>query len=82
MAGGAGSRRGTGGMQTKLKAAELATANGIDTIVTNGAHPEALYDIMDEEGGDPLRSPGEVIGSNEISGGGSLWSGSEPKKGL
>ena len=49
LAGGAGSRRGTGGMQTKLKAAELATTNGIDTIVTNGAHPESLYDIMDEK---------------------------------
>ena len=26
---------GTGGMRTKLQAAELATTNGIDTIVTN-----------------------------------------------
>lgn len=47
LAGGAGSRRGTGGMRTKLKAAELATANGIDTLVTNGANPEVLYDIVD-----------------------------------
>lgn len=46
LAGGAGSRRGTGGMRTKLQAAELATSNGIDTIVTNGKHPEALYDIV------------------------------------
>ncbi len=45
MAGGAGSRRGTGGMRTKLQAAELATARGIDTIITNGSRPEALYDI-------------------------------------
>ena len=42
----AGSRRGTGGMRTKLQAAELATSNGIDTIVTNGKRPEALYDIV------------------------------------
>lgn len=47
LAGGAGSRRGTGGMKTKLQAAELATSQGIDTIVTNGRHPEALYRIVE-----------------------------------
>ncbi len=47
LAGGAGSRRGTGGMRTKLQAASLATAQGIDTIVTNGKHPEALYGIVE-----------------------------------
>ena len=46
LAGGAGSRRGTGGMRTKLQAADLATAQGIDTIVTNGKNPEALYELM------------------------------------
>ncbi len=46
-AGGAGSRRGTGGMLTKLKAAKLASAQGIDTIVTNGKNPSALYDIIE-----------------------------------
>lgn len=46
MAGGAGSRRGTGGMRTKLQAATLATAQGIDTTITNGKNPEALYDIL------------------------------------
>jgi len=46
LAGGAGSRRGTGGMRTKLQAAELATSQGIDTLVTNGSHPECLYDIV------------------------------------
>lgn len=47
LAGGAGSRRGTGGMRTKLQAAELATSNGIDTIVINGSRPEQLYDIVE-----------------------------------
>ena len=47
LAGGAGSRRGTGGMRTKLQAAELATSNGISTIVTNGSRPEGLYDIVE-----------------------------------
>lgn len=46
LAGGAGSRRGTGGMKTKLKAAELATIQGIDTIITNGNNPSALYGIL------------------------------------
>ena len=46
LAGGAGSRRGTGGMKTKLQAATLATAQGIDTIITNGKNPAALYDIV------------------------------------
>lgn len=47
LAGGAGSRRGTGGMRTKLQAAELATSQGTATLVTNGNRPEALYDIID-----------------------------------
>lgn len=46
LAGGAGSRRGTGGMKTKLQAAKLAIAQGIDTIVTNGKDPSALYEII------------------------------------
>ena len=46
MAGGAGSRRGTGGMKTKLQAAEMAMAQGIDTVIANGAHPDALYGIV------------------------------------
>ena len=46
LAGGAGSRRGTGGMRTKLQAAALATAQGIDTVVANGKHPQALYAIL------------------------------------
>lgn len=46
LAGGAGSRRGTGGMHTKIQAADIATAQGIDVIVTNGKRPEVLYDIV------------------------------------
>ena len=46
LAGGAGSRRGTGGMRTKLQAADLATSQGIDVIVTNGKNPHCLYDIV------------------------------------
>ena len=47
LAGGAGSRRGTGGMRTKLQAADIATSQGIDVIVTNGSNTKALYDIVE-----------------------------------
>ncbi len=47
LAGGAGSRRGTGGMITKLKAAEIVNPKGIDMIITNGASPERIYDIFE-----------------------------------
>jgi len=46
LAGGAGSQRGTGGMKTKLQAAKLATAQGIDSVITNGKNPSALYEIV------------------------------------
>lgn len=49
LAGGAGSRRGTGGMKTKLQAASLATSQGTDAIITNGKNPEALYKIMKDQ---------------------------------
>ena len=47
LAGGAGSRRGTVGMKTKIQAANLATSNGTDVIITNGKNPEVLYDIIE-----------------------------------
>lgn len=47
LAGGAGTGLGTGGMVTKLTAAELAMENGVDMIITNGQNPEALYSILD-----------------------------------
>ena len=47
LAGGAGSSLGTGGMLTKVTAAKRATAAGVDMIITNGAHAEVLYDIVE-----------------------------------
>ena len=47
LAGGAGSSLGSGGMATKLKAAQIATAAGIDMIITNGEHPEGLYAVLE-----------------------------------
>ena len=47
MAGGKGSSLGTGGMATKLKAAQICTENGIDMIIANGSTPAILYDIIE-----------------------------------
>ena len=46
MAGGSGTWRGTGGMATKISAAEIAMAAGLDMVITNGARMEDLYDIV------------------------------------
>jgi len=50
VAGGAGTWRGTGGMATKLHAAEIAMGAGVDMVIANGARMESLYEIV--EGGD------------------------------
>ncbi|MBO5836346.1 MAG: glutamate 5-kinase [Oscillospiraceae bacterium] len=47
LAGGAGSSLGSGGMATKLKAAQIATSAGIDMVITNGEDPERLYALLD-----------------------------------
>lgn len=46
-AGGAGSRRGTGGMVTKLSAAKLALSNKIDMVLASGADPDIITDITE-----------------------------------
>lgn len=47
IAGGAGTERGTGGMITKVMAAEMAAKSNIKTVVLNGADPYVLYDLFD-----------------------------------
>ncbi len=49
IAGGAGTNRGTGGMITKVMAAEIAAKSGIHTIVCNGSDPKIIYRIFDGE---------------------------------
>ena len=34
-------------MSTKLRAAQLVTELGADMVITNGSHPELLYDIAE-----------------------------------
>lgn len=45
-AGGSGSALGSGGMSTKIKAAQIAMNAGIDMVITNGENPENLYDVF------------------------------------
>ena len=56
LAGGKGSENGTGGMVTKLQAAKICMDDGRDMIITNGANPAILYDIIE----------GKAVGSRFI----------------
>ncbi len=47
LAGGVGSAVGTGGMVTKLRAAQIATSSGCDMIIANGEDPNLIYDILE-----------------------------------
>lgn len=47
IAGSAGSSMGTGGMRTKINAAEIATGSGCDMVIANGTDPKILYDIIE-----------------------------------
>ncbi len=47
LAGGKGSDLGTGGMETKIRAAQLCNEDGIDMIIANGSSPALLYDILE-----------------------------------
>lgn len=47
LAKGSSSQQGTGGMVTKLRAAQICLTCGCDMIITNGNDPEVLYRIID-----------------------------------
>ena len=49
LAGESGTKVGTGGMVTKLKAAKTAMRAGCDMVITNGARPQDLYEIVSGE---------------------------------
>lgn len=44
---GAGTERGTGGMEAKITAARMVTEKGIPMFIMNGHDPEILYDLLD-----------------------------------
>ena len=47
LAGGKGSSLAVGGMGTKLAAAKMTGAHGIDMVIANSERPELLYDIIE-----------------------------------
>jgi glutamate 5-kinase len=49
IASGTSSNRGTGGMTTKIHAAELATSHGVDMAIIAGTDPDRLYQLFDGE---------------------------------
>ena len=57
LGGGEGSSLGTGGMRTKLHAAEICMAAGVDTVIASGEDPTILYKLVAGE------SVGTLFGS-------------------
>ncbi|KAF9429626.1 hypothetical protein BGZ94_010094 [Podila epigama] len=57
----AGSSLGTGGMVTKLIAAELATAAGVTTVITRGSTPQRIFQIISE----PIQHTGSASPKQE-----------------
>lgn len=49
LAGGAGSSVGTGGMITKLQAAQVATRSGVDTVIASGKEPNVISRLVNGE---------------------------------
>lgn len=47
LCGGAGTDRGTGGMVTKIHAAQIACEAGIPTVIMNGTNPQDIYKLID-----------------------------------
>ena len=63
-AGGAGSKLGTGGMQTKITAMALATAAGISGVIAEGSQTQILENILDGEDIGTFFAPNET-GDND-----------------
>ena len=49
LGGGSASSQGTGGMATKLRAAQICMASGCSMVITNGIRPDDLYDILEDK---------------------------------
>jgi glutamate 5-kinase len=60
MAGGAGTARGTGGMRTKIQAADLATRAGTTVVIASGAEPDVILRVA---AGEPLGTRFRAAGS-------------------
>jgi len=64
--GGGSSGSGTGGMATKLRAAQIATQAGVDVIVANGREPDLLVSVCRGEArGTYFPAPGDRLESRK-----------------
>ncbi len=61
MAGGVGSDRGTGGMRTKIQAADLATRSGTTVVIASGAEPDVILRVA---AGEPIGTRFPAAGSH------------------
>ena len=60
IAGGSGSKVGTGGMVTKLHAVEIAFEKDIPVVLANGAVPDILYSVLSGKFTGTLFAPKEA----------------------
>jgi glutamate 5-kinase len=60
LAGGAGTKRGTGGMRSKILAARIATVAGVNTVIANGARPHTIDAILEQKAVGTLFAAGET----------------------
>lgn len=63
---GAGSANGTGGMATKLRAAEIASAAGIFTVITSSSRPSVVAEILDYYTEDRIGQIASMISSTFV----------------
>lgn len=59
LAGGSGTTLGTGGMSTKVKAADIATRGGVELIIASGEDPGIMLDLIEERGDGTFFRTGE-----------------------
>jgi glutamate 5-kinase len=67
--GAASSPLGSGGMRSKVVAAEMATAAGVSAVICNGLRPEALARVLDGDPGEGTHFPARRLGYSSFK----LW---------
>jgi glutamate 5-kinase len=67
--GAATSPMGSGGMRSKVVAAEMATAAGVAAVICNGLRPDALGRALDEDAEEGTRFPARTLGYSSFK----LW---------